>query len=378
MKRVGLVLFLCFFPLLAGCSLKSGYPRLEQLRIIQTLGVDAGDAGLRLSLATAAGGGNGEDAVCLSADGPSFSAALERAESLSTEETLFCGHIRQLVLGEDVALEPLLSYIGRSADLRLDTPLYLLRGATAEELLSGAGSESRGVTEILDAVRAELDYRSQSLGFSAGQVLQDLQRQGSTLLCVLRYGDAAENTGEAEEEASEEQIRTAAFDGFAVLREAEICDWLEPEELLPISLLRNTMGVQPLTIQDMNGKPAALEIRQGSSRVRPIWREDGSLQGLDITAKLRASLLEAPGSPLSDAYIDDLTARLEAAVSERLRGLLTRSKTLRADFLGLGPRLEQAAPLAWRRLETPFPELLGKLEISLTVQGRIQHDYDLQ
>ena len=380
MRRLFLCLFLVCLPLLGGCGmLRSGYPRLEELRVVQTLGVDTAGSGLRLSLATAAGDRGGGDAVCLSADGPSLAAALSRARSRSTEETLFCGHVRQLVASEDVPLGPLLESICRSADLRLDMPLWLLRGSSAEALMSETGSGSRGVTEILDAVRSELDYRSDSRAYTAGQLLQDLQRQGSALLFVLRSGEAAENpesAADAPEDAGKAQ--TALHAGFAVVKDGAICSWLGTEALLGVSLLRNRFGVQELTIADRGGIPATLELRQGSSRVRPVWGEDGALRGLDISVRFSASLLETAESPLSEPYVDDLTARLESAVSERLRVLLTRSKSLQADFLGLGPRVEAAAPLAFRRLEAPFPELLPKLEISLAVQSRILHEYDLQ
>lgn len=381
MKKSFICLFCLLLPILSGCGgERAGYPRLEQFRVIQTLGVDAARGGVRLSLAAAAGDRGAKDALCLSADGPTLSAALERAESRSTEETLFCGHVRQLVLSEEVSPEPLLETVARSPDLRLDMPLYLLRGTTAETLLSRAGGGSRGVTEILDAVRAELDYGGRSRDFTVGRVLRDLRRGGSALLCAIRFTEAAEQPGSAEQGSGEETepIQTAVFSGFAVVKDGEVSAWLAPEAGLPVGLLRNSLGIQTLTLTDMNGADAVIEISRGSSRIRPVWREDGSLQGLDITASVRACLLEAEGSPLTNAYIDDLTARLEGAVSEQLRSLLTQAKSLEADFLGLGAAVEAASPLAFRRLDEPFSALLPKLEISLTVQSAIEHEYDLE
>lgn len=380
-RRLGLLcLFALSLPLLSGCgAFGTDYARLEQLRVAQTLGVDDADSGLRLSLATAAGDRSGSDAVCLSADGPTFSAALERAQTRSTEETLFCGHIRQLVVGEHVALAPLLRTVGRSADLRLDTPLWLLRDSSAEMLLSGAGSGTRGITEILSAAQTQLDRSGGRGAFTAGRVLQDLQQHGSALACVLTYTEASERAeSAADARGSGSPARTAALAGFAVIQDDAVRTYLKAEELLGISLLRNRMGVQSLTLRDRNGLNAALEIRQGSTRIRPVWSETGALQGLDISATVKAVLLEGGGEDIKDAYIDDLTARLESAVAEQLRGLLRRCKLYRADFLGLGDRVEAASPLAFRHLEQPFAELLPELEISLSVQGAIQHEYDME
>ena len=282
--------------------------------------------------------------------------------------------------GEGLAIDPLLRQIARSSDLRLDMPLYLLRGGSAEELMNSSGSGTRSIGEILDALQAELDRHCDSQLFTARQILRDEQRQGSALLCALSASDAAENENSAVDERAveTEKARTAVLSGFAVLRDGEICAWLDREELLGISLLRGCFRSREIRLEDMNGHGAILEISEGRSRLKPVWNEDGGLSGLDIRVTVGASLLESEQKEISDPYVNDLTAKLEAAVSEELRGLLTRSKSLRADFLGLGPQVEEASPLAFRQLETAFPALLPKLEISLSVQGALLHSNDLE
>ena len=377
-RAVCFAVLILLLPALCGCSaLGTQYERLESIRVVQTLGVDGVESGLRLSLATAAGDRSGSDAICLSADGPTLSAALNRAQSLSTEETLFCGHIRQLIVGERAALAPFLHYVARSPDLRLDSPLWLLRDSTAESLLSGAGSGNRGITEILAAAEAELDRRGDARAFTAGRILHDLQQQGSALAAVLEYTAASEKPGSSTQRRNlPGTARTAALAGFAVVQEDRIRGYIKAEELLGVSLLRNTLRVEHLTLQDRNGGTAVLEIREGSSRLRPVWGEDGSLRALEIQAHVVASLVEGDSGGYGDLYIDDLTARMESAVSEQIRALLRRSKLLHSDFLGLGPMVERASPLRFHRLGMSFAELLPELEISLTVKGSLQHEFD--
>jgi len=368
MKKRALLFYLLVIPLLSGCSIfGTSYAHLEQLRIVQTLGVDGREQGVRLTLATA----GEEENPCLSADGVTISAALSRAQSRSTEEALFCGHVRQLVLGERTELAPFLRFVGRSADLRLDTPLWLLRDCSAETLLSGTGSGSRGITEILSALETELEQRGDSRSFTAGHVLQSLEQRGSALVCLLDYTRAAE-------QGKKGPAQTAVLSGFAIVQDGQARAYLKAEELLGVNLLRNHLGVDQLTLRDLNNRSAVLEIRRGSSRLKPLWAEDGSLHGLDLTVKVEAALLEGDNRALGDEYLDDLVAKLEAAVSGQLRSLLRRAKLLQADYLELGPRVEAASPLAFQRLERPFSELLPELEISLTVQGSIQHEYDME
>jgi hypothetical protein len=243
--------------------------------------------------------------------------------------------------------------------------------------LSGAGSGSRGVTEILSAAEAELDRRSDGRAFTAGRILCDLQRQGSSLACVLEYPRASERSDSStQRRGAPGAARTAALAGFAVIQGERIRAYLKGEDLLGISLLRNMLGVEQLMLQDRNGGSAVLEIREGGTRLRPVWDEDGSLRALEIHARVVASLIEGDSGGWGDLYLDDLTARLESAVSDRLRSLLRRSKILKSDFLGLGQRIEAESPMAFRRLGVSFEEILPELEISLTVQGTLQHEYD--
>ena len=125
MKKILLICFLLLFPL-CGCGVSEQRREVEQLLIIQTVGVDYAPGGMKLSLAAASGREQAEPPPALTGSGPTFSAALERIRDASVEEGLFTGHMRGLLVGEEAAvhgLEDLLGAVCRSADLRLDMPL---------------------------------------------------------------------------------------------------------------------------------------------------------------------------------------------------------------------------------------------------------------
>ena len=75
---------------------------------------------------------------------------------------------------------------------------------------------------------------------------------------------------------------------------------------------------------------------------------------------------------------DDLTARFEAELSERIGAVLRLSKLLGADFLDLGGRVEMASPGRYRALPRPFAELLPQLPIRLSVSGKLEHTNDVK
>ena len=74
---------------------------------------------------------------------------------------------------------------------------------------------------------------------------------------------------------------------------------------------------------------------------------------------------------------DYLTGQLEAAVSDQIGAVLWIARNLEADFLGLADRIEQAAPLEYRRMDQALGPLLPTLELSIAVRGELRHGHDM-
>ena len=405
---------------LCGCgSLYANYREVEQLRVMQTLGIDRAPGGVTVTLAAAADPG-GEVPLCFSGTGESVSAAVESARLHAVEEDLFTGHLKHILIGEEAArqsIDPFLSYICRSPDARMDMPLFVLQGGSAREAMQAAGNEEKGVAEVLQGAQSKLDTQMGGHVFTAAEVLRACARSGSALICVLQYAPAAEaeapGSGESEseegedsqseeaapaagetaegkqeaaspddapgEEAEEAPYKTAAAGSYAVIKDGKLCEFIGREAALGVHFLSNHVGVRDIVVRDRFGAPVTLEINRGSTRLRPLWAEDGSLRGIEVYATVSAALLETGSSALSSVESADyLTGQLEAAVSEQISAVLWLSRQLEADFLGLGDRIEQASPLEYHRLKPNLGELLPKLELSIAVRGELSHSHDME
>ena len=187
-KRAYLIILylLTAAPFLSGCgSLYANYREVEQLRVMQTLGIDRAPGGVTVTLAAAADPG-GEVPLCFSGTGESVSAAVESARLHAVEEDLFTGHLKHVLIGEEAArqsIDPFLSYICRSPDARMDMPLFVLRGGSAREAMQAAGNEEKGVAEVLQGAQSKLDTQMGGHVFTAAEVLRACARSGSALIC---------------------------------------------------------------------------------------------------------------------------------------------------------------------------------------------------
>lgn len=401
-KIIAFICVLCLVPSLCGCgSIYTNYRRVEDLLVIQTLGLDYISSGVSVTLASSSNSARGESPTYLEGTGETISAALSRIRNLSNEQALFFSHINGIVIGETAAhagIEDYLTYTCRSADIRVDIPLFVIRDGTAKETIYTVGGSTSGISEVLQAVKESVYNHGWGELYTVADILRDNERYGSALVCALSRetasetggesvsGGGAENGGGSEQQEQEQsrsgsqEQKTVAADGYAVIKNGRLCGYVEAEDAMGVGFLKNSVGISDIVVKDMHGAPVSLEISGGGAKIKPIWDEDGSLHGIDVTADVRASVIETvTGSGLDSAeYCDHLTSQLESAISRRISAVLRLSRELEADFLGLAGMIEADAPKKYQDMGKPFTDCLSDLELQITVSGTLIHTNDIK
>ena len=421
MKRfLSLLIIICALPALSGCgSIYSNYREIQQLMVIQTMGIDREKGGVQVSMAAAAEASGGGPRR-MSAQGSTVTAAIDRACKLSYEEEIFFSHVNHLLVGEAAAeegLDTFLDYVSQSPTMRIDIPLYIVRGGTANQAVMEVGDSSKGISEVMQTVHESFASPSDSQVFTVADTINSLLRYGSALVCAVECVPSSESVspGKAESEQQSsgqsaqggegqsaqqgEEQKPQAVEGqnsqdktqgenplmavpagYAVIRDGKLCKFIEPEEAAAVGLLTGRLPITGITVTDRNGKNATLELNQGSADIVPIWGGKGQLKGLNIQAQVIASVLETDNwqQGSSNEYINHLTAQLESAISQRLSSLLRTSMKLKADFLGLAGQVERKSPENYRLMSQRFSELLPGLELQITVSGQLSHTNDMK
>ena len=405
MKRfLSLLIIICSLPALSGCgSIYSNYREIQQLMVVQTMGIDREKGGVQVSMAAAAEASGGGPRR-MSAQGSTITAAIDRAYKLSYEEEIFFSHVNHLLVGEAAAeegLDAFLDYVSQSPTMRIDIPLYIVRGGTANQAVMEVGDSSKGISEVMQTVHESFASPSNSRVFTVADTINSLLRYGSALVCAVECVPSSESVSPGksesaqqgqeqnpqEEEGQNTQDKTqgenplmAVPAGYAVIRDGKLCKFIEPEEAVAVGLLTGSLPITDITVTDRNGKNASLELNQGSAQITPVWGGKGQLKGLNIQAQVSASVLETDNwqQGSSNGYINHLTAQLESAVSQRLSSLLRTSMKLKADFLGLAGQVERKSPENYRLMSQRFSELLPGLELQITVSGQLSHTNDMK
>ena len=421
MKRfLSLLIIICSLPSLSGCgSIYSNYREIQQLMVVQTMGIDREKGGVQVSMAAAAEASGGGPRR-MSAQGSTVTAAIDRACKLSYEEEIFFSHVNHLLVGEAAAeegLDTFLDYVSQSPTMRIDIPLYIVRGGTANQAVMEVGDSSKGISEVMQTVHESFASPSDSQVFTVADTINSLLCYGSALVCAVECVPSSESVSpgkaESEQQSSGQSVQggegqsaqqgeeqkpqaeegqngqdktqgenplMAVPAGYAVIRDGKLCKFIEPEEAAAVGLLTGRLPITDITVTDRNGKNATLELNQGSADIVPIWGGKGQLKGLNIQAQVIASVLETDNwqQGSSNEYINHLTAQLESAISQRLSSLLRTSMKLKADFLGLAGQVERKSPENYRLMSQRFSELLPGLELQITVSGQLSHTNDMK
>ena len=401
-------LLLCVCILLTGCSNPfADYRETEHLLVIQTMGIDRESGGVRLSLA-ASSEGVGNAPRVLAASGETVAEAMERIYDYSFEDEVFCYNVKNVLIGESAAeegIEEFLGFICRSPEMRLDVPVFIVKGRSAEQIITDAGDDERGISDIMQNVQQKLERRG-GTPFTGVDILRSLKRGGSALVCALSLDEASEDVPEDKEEkaagqnggedksilpspaaeseppaatGANEQGQTAASAGYAVIRDGKLCKYIDVREAVAADMLLNRSGVHEIEVNDLYGSRVTLEVTNASSSFSPRWDGD-TLTGQEVHISAQYSVLETFGhSELESAqYADALTAALETELLSRAGAVLTSTGELKADFLSLGSTVERSRPEKYRSMKARFPELLAGLEFQVTVSCRLKHTNDMK
>ena len=351
MRRAAAFLLALALSGLSGCSraLLGNYRNIEELQVIQTLGLDGREGGVFVSFSTGRDA-SGREVVRMGAEGESISGAMQALQGYSVSGELFFSNTGYILLGEGAARDAgrYLDYIERASEIRLDTPLFVVRGAEAGPLVTAGGGEDGDITEIMSSLERFIERRAAGYLPTCADIARSLARSGAALVCAI-----------APARAPDGDYLTAVSRGYAVLRDGELCGYVEGDAALAAAAFLGGAGEKYVEVDGMT-----LKLISCGARMEPVW-DGGELAGLEMALEVQASVIEARSE--RDLNDEQERSALEEALAGTaagwMREVLDVSQGTGADFLGLGAELERCFPARWRDISPQWDELFPGLEI---------------
>ncbi len=371
MKRIAFLLAALL--LLCGCGrdrgIYSNYRAIEDLQPVQTLGIDANGTGLVLS-AAAGRPQSGGSPTLLRRGAVSIPEGMAALQLHTPKGQLYFAHTQFLVLGQAYAaggVDALLDFVERDVHTRMGTALFVVRGGTAETLITGAG-EDWDVSDSLSTVSVETAQRGDSHVFNVRETAVALSEYGAALICTLRTVDTGDSvfslpTGLA-----------AVPDGYGILKHGALIGFLDGDSARAASLLLGVLGTVTREFSDGCGGTVTAELSCGRPDIRLVRGPDSAYLEIRAAPTAVIAALDPSQETAADtAAPDALAAAVNAALVSEIVQVLDWSRAEQADFLALGRalRLQGVDPA---RLPADW---LETLDVRVTVETTVRHSYDM-
>ena len=352
----------------SGGSIYSNYRDIAELLVIQTLGFDLSDAGVRLSVSAEGSTGAGKDnegktPVRLSVDAQSMTEAQDALQHFSGGLRLFFGHTAYIVLGENVLNTDTAQFfdcIERDAAFRLCIPVFAASGS-ASELVMGAGADEHDATRLMRAVTENLRLRGDAHIFTAAEIVSALDSNGAALICAVKAVPA----DTIDPDAAEGEMAIVP-DGYTIINNNKAAGHIPMELARGVSLILNEAGSMPVVVGN-----ATLQIDRSSCELEPVFGD--GLEGVAININISASLAEARG----DFDPGELTREFEAEARSWVEDVLELQKSSACDFLHLGSDLEIRHPQRLRGASENFALIAPGLDFTVRVTADLDRSFHL-
>ena len=352
----------------SGGSIYSNYRDIAELLVIQTLGFDLSDAGVRLSVSAEGSTGAGKDnegktPVRLSVDAQSMTEAQDALQHYSGGLRLFFGHTAYIVLGENVLNTDTAQFfdcIERDAAFRLCIPVFAASGS-ASELVMGAGADEHDATRLMRAVTENLRLRGDAHIFTAAEIVSALDSNGAALICAVKAVPA----DTIDPDAAEGEMAIVP-DGYTIINNNKAAGHIPMELARGVSLILNEAGSMPVVVGN-----ATLQIDRSSCELEPVFGD--GLEDVAININISASLAEARG----DFDPGELTREFEAEARSWVEDVLELQKSSACDFLHLGSALEIRHPQRLRGASENFALISPGLDFTVRVTADLDRSFHL-
>ena len=414
--KIGLILLVLALCISEGSRTLVRAREIDQLELVTSLGIDVSpdEPGLLDVMALGSESG-GDRPVTMQTEQQTLAQAVNELRVLPHDK-LFFGHTEQLILGEEAAKQDLgqhLDFIARDISMRLDVEIYVAKHGKASDLIQAATDQMQSTFDYLKSAEEDMLILPVSYPFSGWEVLQQLlATDGCALVSAVTMesqkkpvensqkeqkgndqsnqekekqkqigGIAGSGQGSAMGAVQDENsifIQVPKLDGYAVFRDYKLVDYITAEDAAGVNLILNKLHDDIVVVDAPGGGTVALAVTRGKTGIRPQF-EKGKLQKVICSLSISADINEVRGARqiTQPVVVKHLEEQLRMREVERVEKTISKAQQLRAYYLGIGKKIECAAPAQWRKIKDQWKTLFPIVPFQVEAEVKIDQTYDL-
>lgn len=380
MKKYVFVLLILSF-LLTGCWDKR---ELNDLAITLAMGIDKVEDEYQVSAQVVVPsevsmkGSTGSTTVSLfTASGETVYEAIRRMTKVSPRK-IYPGHLRMLVIGEELAKEGIgesLGILSRDWEFRPDFYIVIAKDKTATEILNvSTDIESIPANKIFNSLEMSEKAWAGTDGITLSELIGDLISDGEE--AVLTGIQLIGNQEIGSSKQNLETISPAAqlqYDNLAVFKEDKLVGWLTEEESRGYSDITNSVKSTVTPISCPNGGKTTIEVIQFNSDVKGHINKGKPEVNISVKAEGNVGEVECKIDLTKPGTIDELEKIYEKELTEIINETIdTLQKQYKADIFGFGEAIHRSNPKEWNKMKENWDEEFSNLTVNVKVDMKLR------
>ncbi|AIQ59108.1 Ger(x)C family spore germination protein [Paenibacillus borealis] len=349
--------------LLSGCWERK---ELNELAFVLALGLDKAESGYKVSMqvvipssitsqGAGGSGAGGVPVVTYNFTVPTIYESLRKFNLVSSRSP-YLGHIRVLVIGEELAREGVgetLDVLKRSREPRMDFYVMVAHKTTAENILKVLTPLDRlPANKLFNALDKSYKISSKTVAVTLDKFIEDLLYEGENpvLTGVEVQGDpeAGGEKGNIERTSPKARLH---YDSVAVFKKDKLIGWMDENETVGYNYVIDGVTKNTGHIKD-NG---SLVIVEGlSSTTRRKVKIIGGEPHIYLKVEAVCNVEEVEGSDKLDTeskikYLEEETE--ERIVARMKQSVENMKERFNVDIFGFGQSIYRTSPKTWAKLQ---------------------------
>ncbi|MEK5482123.1 Ger(x)C family spore germination protein [Viridibacillus sp. FSL R5-0888] len=291
---------------------------------------------------------------------------------------IYPGHLRTLVLGEDLAEEGIaesLDFLSRDWELRSDFFVVIAKDMTAGEVLNVTTTiENIPANHMFNTLKTSEAFWAATNGFLLDELIANLTIDGkeAVLTGILVTG---EKMGSSKQNV--ESITPSAqikYDELAVFKKDKLVGWLTERQSRGYNGIVNEVQKTVTAISCPEKGKATLEIIQFDSKIK--GKINKGKPEVDVNIKVKGNVGEVECQiNLND---QETIVKLEKNTENKLEEIYnmtieTIQKQFKSDIFGFGEAIHRSNPKEWKKIKKQWDEEFPEMTANVKVDVKIVH-----
>lgn len=287
----------------------------------------------------------------------------ETSQEITTRTNLsiFLGHLKIIVLGEDVVknggtFEEILDGFERDQNVGRKVVILIAEGKAKDVLEIEPIVESatgRYITRFIEAKSRSARYNPETLG----DILYNIHYNGNALIAKVTAG--------------KDEIKIA---GAAVIKNNELVGWLDEIENRSILFTKQNIELEVITVvHDDLSVPYAVT---GSKPTMSVIKDEGNLKvnfDIEVEGYIKEYKLETGNDLMDNEILVSIEEEVKKEIEKEISMAIEKvQKDFKVDVLGVGRHLERYEPDLWEDIKGEWEELFPNIDIQVTVEAKIR------